>query len=397
MTQNVQDAIDTTVVSHLHPPGSFDPAAHPVPTGREEVWRFTPVKRLRELFAGEPSDGHLTWKYDAPAGVTVSTIGTDEAKALGVPLPVDRLSALAVANSGGALLIDVAPETRLDAPLLLHLIGEAADQVVWGHVVLRVGAYAQATVVFEHAGTAQYASATSVLVGEGAQLDLVSLQLWDRDAVHTGQVSARIGRHARLRSFQASLGGELVRLVETAEYDGSGGDVQMHGIYFVSGDAGAGADGPGAGDAAAQHVEHRLFVDHTAPGTRSRVDYRGALQGKGAHSVWVGDVLIRKAAEGIDTYESNRNLVLSDGCRADSVPNLEIETGEIAGAGHASATGRFDDEQLFYLRSRGIPYEEARKLVVRGFFAELLGKVKVPELMDRLATVIDERLAEAGA
>ena len=112
---------------------------------------------------------------------------------------------------------------------------------------------------------------------------------------------------------------------------------------------------------------------------RSRVTYKGALQGEGAHTVWVGDVLIRADAEGTDTYELNRNLVLTDGARADSVPNLEIETGEIAGAGHASATGRFDDEQLFYLQARGIPEDEARRLVVRGFFAELVQQIGVPD------------------
>jgi Fe-S cluster assembly protein SufD len=109
--------------------------------------------------------------------------------------------------------------------------------------------------------------------------------------------------------------------------------------------------------------------------------------------VWVGDVLIRAAAEGTDTYELNRNLVLTDGARADSVPNLEIETGEIVGAGHASATGRFDDEQMFYLQARGIPAEEARRLVVRGFFAGLITRIGVPDLQDRLLAGLDAELA----
>lgn len=399
MTRNVQQAIGT-VASHLHPVGSFDVEAHPVPTGREEVWRFTPVRRLTPLLTGGPSDGCLTWKYDAPAGVTVSAIGTEEARRLGTPTPVDRLAALAVAHGGGAVLIDVAPETELAEPLVFQLTGEDPERLVWGHIVLRVGPYARATVLFEHTGGARYASSVSVLVGEGAQLDLVSLQLWDDDAVHTGQISSRVGRDARLRSFQASLGGDLVRLVETAGYDGPGGDVEMTGLYFVSGGAaGSGPAGPGEGrrPRAGQHIEHRLFIDHNAPETRSRVDYRGALRGAGAHSVWVGDVLIRKVAEDIDTYESNRNLVLTDGCRADSVPNLEIETGEIKGAGHASATGRFDDEQVFYLMARGIPAEEARKLVVRGFFAELLGRIPVESLRERLGDAIEARLVEAGA
>jgi Fe-S cluster assembly protein SufD len=108
--------------------------------------------------------------------------------------------------------------------------------------------------------------------------------------------------------------------------------------------------------------------------------------------VWVGDVLIRAEATGTDTFEVNRNLVLTDAARADSVPNLEIETGEIVGAGHASATGRFDDEQLFYLRSRGIPEEQARRLVIRGFFGEIISKIAVPEVRERLTAAIETEL-----
>jgi Fe-S cluster assembly protein SufD len=175
-----------------------------------------------------------------------------------------------------------------------------------------------------------------------------------------------------------SFGGDLVRLHSNVSYAGPGGQAQLFGLYFA--DAG-------------QHLEHRLFVDHNAPRTRSDVDYRGALQGRGAHTVWIGDVLIRKVAEGIETYESNRNLVLTDGCRADSVPNLEIETGEIAGAGHASTTGRFDDEQLFYLRSRGIEEAEARRLVVHGFFADIIRKIGVPDVEASLLQAVEAELA----
>ena len=128
------------------------------------------------------------------------------------------------------------------------------------------------------------------------------------------------------------------------------------------------------------------------PNCRSRVTYKGALQGEGAHTVWVGDVVIRAAATGTDTYELNRNLLLTDGARADSVPNLEIETGEVVGAGHASATGRFDEEQLFYLQARGIPADLARRLVVRGFFAEVIEKIAVPELVERLLASVDAEL-----
>ena len=144
-----------------------------------------------------------------------------------------------------------------------------------------------------------------------------------------------------------------------------------------------------------QFIEHQVFVNHDAPQTRSRVSYKGALHGEGAHTVWIGDVLISPNGTGTDSYEQNRNLLLSDGARADSVPNLEIETGDIAGAGHATTSGRFDDEQLFYLQARGIPELEARRLVVRGFLSEIVQKVGVPELEQRLEEAIEAELAGA--
>ena len=384
----VAEAVETpnTVASHLHPVASYDLADHPRPTGLEEVWRFTPLKRLRGLLdaapAGGGSDGHTTghldWQVDAPAQVTTCEITTEEAVALGGPAPVDRIAALAVANSTGAVKIEIPAEAELDRPIMVTLTGHDAAQPVFGHLVIKVGVLAKATIVLEHLGSATYASSVSVLVGDGAQVTFVGLQLWADDAVHAGEVAVKVGRDARVRTLSASLGGDLVRLVETVEYAGPGGEIEQFGLYFA--DAG-------------QHLEHRLFVDHNAPHTKSNVDYRGALQGQGAHSVWVGDVLIRKIAEGITTYESNRNLVLTDGCRADSVPNLEIETGEIEGAGHASATGRFDDEQLFYLRSRGISEAEARRLVVHGFFADIIRRVGVPEVEARLLAAVEAELA----
>ena len=250
---------------------------------------------------------------------------------------------------------------------------------MWGHLVIRVGTHAEVTIVVEHTGSARYCATTSVLVGDGAKVNVLTLQDWDDDAVHLGRDAIRVGRDAFVRHTAISFGGDLVRMHANVEYDGPGGEAELLGLYFA--DEG-------------QHIEHRLFADHTAPHTKSHVLYKGALQGQGAHTVWVGNVLIRKVAEGIETYEENRNLVLTDGCQADSVPNLEIETGEIKGAGHASATGRFDDEQLFYLRSRGVSEAEAHRLVVHGFFNDLIRKVGVPALQEKLMATVEDELAK---
>ncbi|MFX4271249.1 Fe-S cluster assembly protein SufD [Propionibacteriaceae bacterium Y1685] len=376
---NVAGAVETTTASHLHPKPSYDLADHAEPKGREEVWRFTPLKRLRRLFRAEATDAELTWSSKAAAPVTITPISTDEAKALGGAAPADRVAALAVEHSGGAIHVDVPAGTELDEPVVLDLTGSSVEDVVHAHVVFTVGAHARATIAVQHNGSATYAAHTNVIVGDGAELNFVSIADWADDAVHAGQTSFSVGRDASVRTVTVSLGGDLVRLAETADYAGPGGSLEQFGLYFA--DAG-------------QHLEHRLFVDHNQPRTRSNVDYRGALQGDDAHAVWIGDVLIRKVAEGIETYESNKNLLLTDGARADSVPNLEIETGEIAGAGHASTTGRFDDEQLFYLRSRGIDEAEARRLVVHGFFADIIRRIGVPMVEERLHEAVEAELAQ---
>ncbi|HEX2804762.1 MAG TPA: Fe-S cluster assembly protein SufD, partial [Kineosporiaceae bacterium] len=250
----------------------------------------------------------------------------------------------------------------------------------FGHLLVAAERGSSATVVVDFRGSGAFADNVELDVADGAALTVVSIQSWDDDAVHLSAHHARLGRDAKLKHVVVNLGGEVVRITPSARFTGPGGEIELIGLYFA--DAG-------------QHFEHRLFVDHAVPHCRSNVVYKGALQGDGAHTVWVGDVLIRAEAEGTDTYELNRNLVLTDGARADSVPNLEIETGEIVGAGHASATGRFDDEQLFYLQARGIPEVEARRLVVRGFFNELIQKIGVPDVEQRLIAAIEAELASS--
>ncbi len=323
------------------------------------------------------SDARLTMTQQLPDGVSLTATSTEEAIARGIMPPGDRPAALAVANCGQVAVLTIAAEAELDEPVRLTLTGEH-DALVWSHLLVDAGRHSRATVVIEHTGGATYSDVISTLVGDGAQLTLVSLQDWSSDSVHAGQHDARVGRDATYKYVCVTLGGKAVRLNKNISYAGPGGSAEVLGVYFA--DAG-------------QHLEHRSFVDHTSPRCRSNVVYKGALQGETAHTVWVGDVLIRAAAEGTDTYELNRNLVLTDGARADSVPNLEIETGLIEGAGHASTTGRFDDEQLFYLQARGIPAEVARRLVVRGFFADVIAAIGVPEVEERLGAAIDDELS----
>ncbi|MFD6104091.1 Fe-S cluster assembly protein SufD [Nocardia salmonicida] len=367
---------------------SFDVDQFEVPSGRDEAWRFTPLRRLRGLHDGTAAaDGQAVVEVSEVAGVTVETVGRTDSRLGQAGTPADRVAAQAYSGFSEATVITVGPETEVSDPVTVTITGPGEGKTAYGHLQVRLDNFAVATVVIDQRGSGTYAENVEFVLGDSAKLTVVAVQEWNEDAVHVTAHHLKLGRDANLRHVSATLGGDLVRLSGTVRYAGPGGEAELFGLYFA--DAG-------------QHFEQRLLVDHAEPNCKSNVLYKGALQGdpsspKGdARTVWIGDVLIRAAAEGTDTYEANRNLVLTDGARADSVPNLEIETGEIAGAGHASATGRFDDEQLFYLRARGIPEDVARRLVVRGFFFEIIQKVTVPEVRERLEAAIEAELATVG-
>ncbi|MFF0206119.1 Fe-S cluster assembly protein SufD [Streptomyces sp. NPDC005017] len=374
-------AAESTVATRMSAPPSFDVADFPVPHGREEEWRFTPLERLRGLHDGTAlPGGTIKAEFSAPDGVTIETVGRDDARLGRAGTPVDRVAAQAYSAFEQATVVTVPKDTVLSEPVRLGLHGEGG--VTYGHTVFELGAFAEATVVIDHTGDTVRAANVEYVVGDGAKLTVVTVVDWDDTAVHVAQQSALVGRDAGFKHIVVTFGGDLVRIHPRVSYASTGGEAELFGLYFT--DKG-------------QHHEHRLLVDHNTPHCKSHVVYKGALQGDNAHAVWIGDVLIEAAAEGTDTYEMNRNLVLTDGARVDSVPNLEIETGEIVGAGHASATGRFDDEQLFYLMARGIPEHEARRLVVRGFFAELVQQIGVADIEERLLAKIEEELEASVA
>ena len=345
-----------------------------MPSGREESWRFTPLADITDAITGSTAlDGGLDVEWTADPDAVVERVSAGDPRVGRSFLPADLLAARALDACAEPIVVTLPREWQGVARVSVRGRGEDAA----GHVVIDAAPFSEGTVILDFTGAGRYFGALEVRVGDGARLTVVSLQDWDEGAVHVGEHHAAIGRDARLLMGHITLGGSLVRLAPTVSYGAPGGDAELLGLFFA--DAG-------------QHLEHRVFVDHDTPHCRSSVLYKGALQGEGAHTVWIGDVLVRAQAIGVDTYEVNRNLILTDGARADSVPNLELETGEIVGAGHASATGRFDDEQLFYLQARGIPADLARVLVVRGFFADVLQRIGQPDLTRRVMRNVDARL-----
>jgi Fe-S cluster assembly protein SufD len=342
---------------------------------REEQWRYIGSDDLGGLDkAGlEEFSGDIT--ATTADGVVTSWIESDHALFGSAGTPEDRVSAAGWEAAKAAYLISI-PANSSPEPSSIEIKSLVSDPSAL-HLIVHAAKGTQATVVLEHNGDAVLSENIEIILDDEASLTLVSIQEWNTKSIHSSAQFAKLGRNSKFKHVVVSLGGSVVRVTPSAYFDAPGGDVSLFGLYFA--DAG-------------QYLEHRIFVDHSQPNCKSRVTYKGALQGQKAHTVWVGDVLIRSAAEGTDTYELNRNLLLTDGARADSVPNLEIETGQIQGAGHASASGRFDDEQLFYLQARGIDELEARRLVVRGFLMEIVQQIGISELEDRLAQAIENEL-----
>lgn len=356
---------------------SYDVADFPPLTSTLEDWRFTPLKRLRGLDDAALDGPAPAVSVTGEDAVEVTSVPRDDARIGSAGIPEDRVSANAWSSFREATVISIPRDAEVQEPLIVTFTGES-DRPAAQHVVIDAGENSRALVVLRHVGTAVLSQNVEFSVSDGASLTVVSLQEWTDDSVHASSQQARLGKDATFKHVLVSLGGDLVRVTPSTRFTATGGDVAMYGLTFV--DEG-------------QHLESRLFVDHSVPRCKSRVNYKSALQGENAHGVWVGDVLIRAEAEGTDTYELNRNLILNDGPRMDSVPNLEIETGLIAGAGHASTTGQLDDEHLYYLMSRGIPEDQARRLVVRGFLFEIIQQVGVEALEEQLRASLEDELA----
>ncbi len=356
---------------------SYDVADFDMPTGREAVWKLSPIAKFSDFFTAGLCGSEYPFESEPVAGVVVEWVDRTDPRIGSAGKPEERAAANAWSSFEKALSISISGEDAKTATILRSALGTTARAA---HTVISAAPFSRATIVLDNIGDARINENVEIIIGEGAQLTIVTVQQWAPDAVHLANHFSTVARDAQLKHIVVSLGGSIVRLNPTTHLNGTGSGIEAYGLYFADAD---------------QHLEQNVYVHHEAAHTRSRVNYKGALQGEGARTVWVGDVLIGPNATGTDSYEQNRNLVLSKGTRADSIPNLEIETGDIAGAGHASTTGRFDDEQLFYLQSRGLTEETARRLVVRGFLNEIVQKIEEPALRERLEHAVEAELRAA--
>jgi Fe-S cluster assembly protein SufD len=347
---------------------SLDPAAFTVPTARDEEWRFSPVERLKQFFVVDPAAGFVTATGSGVNIVPMSEVASSW-------IPIDLPSSIARANVTKAGILEIPAQAQWSEPVIVDLT--STEPQAYQHLEIVARQFSVATIVIRQTLSGNVNGSIVINVGDGANLRVITIVEGESTTALALQMPVILGRDATFIGALATLGGGAVRIQSSVKYNAPGGRAELFGVFLADAD---------------QHVEHRIFVNHDQPHCVSEVLFKGALLNPGARSAWIGDVLVRKDAIGTETHQANRNLLLSEGSRADSVPNLELETGDIVRAGHASATGRFDDEQLFYLQSRGLTLDEARQLVVRGFFADVLGRIGDAHWRDELLAKISDRL-----
>lgn len=385
----------------------------PALTGQEEEWRFTPPASLG-IEGADPAGGagagsapaasagersaRLSLVDGAPAAVEVSALPDGVIVAeLGQALVDhedlvrsrlyslvgfgDKPGALNAARWEGGTFVYVPPGVELAIPSETVLTATGAQGRVYGRTLVIVDEGAKATVVDRYTspdldGQVAVSTATELIVMPGGELEHLSLVQWGAGVRHHAVVTASAHKDAKVRSVAVTLGGDVVRLEATMVASGPGSDSRALGLYFADGN---------------QHFEHRVVSRHEAPQAYSNLLYKGALKDT-AHTVFFGNLVVPPGAPGTDAYQTNRNLVLNDGARADTIPFLEIATAEVK-CSHAGAVGRVDDEHLFYLRSRGVPEDVAKRLIVIGFLQEVLEQVRLEELRHELEAAVAEKLA----
>ena len=399
----------------------------PMPTTKEEEWRYTDLSRKlrldrlhlvareeREFFPVEtPAAVAASMRADgATAGHLVDLEGTvvhvdleEQLAREGVilsslaqavetcpelleellatealPANAGKFQALNAALWTDGILLYVPRGVRMELPVRVTRWFSTPARAVFNRTLIVAEAGSRVSFVDE-ALSADFpeqtlvSSAVEVFARRGAQVQFVSLQRMGRGAFHLSQQRTLADADSTLDTLNVGFGASVARVDLTAELRGRGANSDMLGLYFGEGD---------------QHFDHNTRQDHRAPNTKSDLLYKGALDGA-AHAIFRGIIKVHPGAQQTDAYQTNRNLILSEDARAESLPNLEIEADDVR-CSHGASVGQLDQEHLFYLMSRGLTRARAERLVVMGFLGEVLSRLPLGGVVEKISGLIKERL-----
>jgi Fe-S cluster assembly protein SufD len=362
----------------------------PIPSQETEEWRYTDLSSFDLDFRVAPPRHALTTSNQPLEGTGVIFCDLDRAAeehpeliepALHGLVPTDRtkFTALHAAFRAGGTFLYVPRDVRIELPLQSAMSLHDDSTAVFPHTVLVAEEGADVTLIDRYVSPdlprAFSDAIAEIYVGDGAHVRYASIQEWGSGVTHLGIQRARVGRDAEFRSLAIGFGASLARAEAETVLAGAGGFSEMLGVFFADG---------------TQHFDHRSVQDHEAPHCASDLLYKGALR-DASRAVYSGWVHVRPGAQKTDAMQTSRNIVLSEHAKADAIPNLEIEANDVR-CGHAASVGPVEEETVFYLESRGIPRAEAERLIVTGFFQEVLDRVALPEVRRNAELAIQEEL-----
>lgn len=371
----------------------------PVPTGADELWRYvdpdldpTGYSIVETPGTPLPTDPFLNSIEASATAVIIdgrtSTL-TGPFLATGVellglvPPSIDKFAAGHLAFVADGVVVDIPPGAVVTDPIVVDVQSVTDRAISFPHVTIKSAVNAEASILLFYRGPSGVNSVVvpqvEVDLADGAHLRLMTVQELGLEAYGIVQIRARLGRDASFRLGEAGLGGKLGRLDLGVDLDGQGSAAEVMGLFFGHRD---------------QVLDYRINMTHRGRKSTSEVLLKGAVKDQ-SQSVFAGLVRIEKPAVGTSAFETNRNLVLSADAKAHSVPILEILCDDVM-CGHGSSVGPLEEDHLYYLQSRGLGRARAERLLVRGFFGQVLDRLPIKGLQPALAEVLDRRFVSAG-
>jgi Fe-S cluster assembly protein SufD len=374
----------------------------PVPTTTEEAWRFTDLRGFDpESFAldAQPvgsTEGLLELDVAgiaviteagieierAPEGIRFEPLSQDDPRLYSLVGWNEKFPAHNAAVWKHGLLVEVPKGVEVDRPLYVRIASSVPDSALFWRLLVVAKEGSRFSLIEEYSSAERDLSAYSnavaeLFVGQGAKLEYVSIQNLSQETWHFATHHARVERDAELDWVAGGFGSKKGKIRIQNDLSGPGATSRVTGAYFADGE---------------QHLDYDTFQEHMAPSTESDFAFKGALREQ-AHAVWRGMIRVEEDAQKTNAYQENRNLLLSDSAHADSIPGLEIMANDVR-CTHGATIGRVDRNELFYLMARGLSRAEAERLIVRGFFQDILDRIDLEPVRNALGEALEARIPQ---
>jgi Fe-S cluster assembly protein SufD len=375
----------------------------PVPATTEEAWRFTDLRGFDPdayAFDVEPvgsTEGLLELDVAglavitesgieierAPEGIRFEPLAQDDPRLYSLVGWNEKFPAHNAAVWEHGLLVQVPKGVELDRPLYIRIASSVADSALFWRLLVVAEERSRFSLIEEYSSASRdlsaYSNAVAELhVGQAAKLEYVSIQNLSQETWHFATHHARVERDAELDWVAGGFGSKKGKIRIQNDLNGPGATSRVTGAYFADGH---------------QHLDYDTFQEHIAPSTESDFKFKGALR-ESAHAVWRGMIRVEEDAQKTNAYQENRNLLLSEKAHADSIPGLEIMANDVR-CTHGATIGRVNRDELFYLMARGLSRAEAERLIVRGFFQDILDRIDLEPVRDALGAALEARIPQA--